>query len=261
MTMSLAQVALGLVSGGLVGFSLGLVGGGGSILATPLLVYVVGVASPHVAIGTGAVAVAINALASLASHASAGHVKWRCAGVFAAFGVAGAVAGSTLGKAMDGERLLALFALLMIAIGALTLRRRGAAGDPAVRLSRENGPMLAVFGFGAGALSGFFGIGGGFLIVPGMIAATGMPTIYAVGSSLVAVAAFGAATAGNYAVSGFVDWPLALTFVVGGGAGAWLGMKASGRLAARKGALDAAFAVVIMSVGAYMLLRSARTLL
>ena len=97
--------------------------------------------------------------------------------------------------------------------------------------------------------------------MPGMIAATGMPTIYAVGSSLVAVAAFGAATAGNYAVSGFVDWPLALTFVVGGGAGAWLGTKASGRLAGRKGALDAAFAVVIMSVGAYMLLRSARTLL
>lgn len=258
MTLSMAQVALGLISGGFVGFSLGLVGGGGSILATPLLLYVVGVGSAHTAIGTGAVAVAVNALASLASHAAAGNVKWRCASVFAAFGVVGAFAGSSLGKAMDGERLLFLFALLMLTIGVVALRRRGAVGDPTVRLSRENAPLLAAFGFSAGAASGFFGIGGGFLIVPGIVAATGMPTLYAVGSSLVAVAAFGATTAANYTLSGFVDWPLAAIFVAGGAGGAWLGMRASRRLAARKGALDTAFALVVIGVGGYMLARSAR---
>ena len=81
--LSLTQGALGLASGSLVGFSLGLVGGGGSILAVPLLIYLVGVADPHVAIGTSAIAVAANAAANLANHVRAGNVKWRCASVFA----------------------------------------------------------------------------------------------------------------------------------------------------------------------------------
>src|SRR5512146_2490297 len=93
-------------SGLLVGFILGLIGGGGSILAVPLLVYVVGVASPHVAIGTSAVAVAVSAAANLASHARAGNVKWSCAVVFALAGIVGAAGGAHLGKLVDGERLL-----------------------------------------------------------------------------------------------------------------------------------------------------------
>ena len=88
-----------LASGALIGLILGLVGGGGSILAVPLLVYVVGVGSTHAAIGTAAVAVSVNALASLTGHARAGRVKWRCAGVFAAAGVIGAGLGAELGKA------------------------------------------------------------------------------------------------------------------------------------------------------------------
>src|SRR5687767_15983561 len=110
MDLSLTQSALGLASGSLVGFTLGLVGGGGSILAVPLLVYVVGVTNPHVAIGTSAVAVAANAAANLANHARAENVKWRCALVFAVAGVAGAFLGSSLGKTVDGQKLLALFA-------------------------------------------------------------------------------------------------------------------------------------------------------
>src|ERR1700751_4327506 len=93
---------LAICSGALVGFSLGLIGGGGSILAVPLLVYVVGVRSPHVAIGTSSIAVALSALSSLAGHARAGNVRWPCAIVFAAFGVAGASLGSTIGKSFDG---------------------------------------------------------------------------------------------------------------------------------------------------------------
>src|SRR5512134_350922 len=183
MAASLAQGVLGLASGSLVGFSLGLVGGGGSILAVPLLVYVVGVASPHVAIGTSAIAVAFNAAANLATHARAGNVKWRCAAVFSVAGVIGAFGGSTLGKMMDGQRLLALFAVLMLIVGALMLRGRGSVGEPTVILSRENFPKLVASGLSTGALSGFFGIGGGFLIVPALVLATGMPMLYAIGSS------------------------------------------------------------------------------
>ena len=258
MGLSVAQSALALGSGGLVGFTLALVGGGGSILATPLLLYVVGVADPHVAIGTSAVAVSINALASLATHATGGHVKWRCALTFAAAGIAGALIGSTAGKAMDGQKLIALFAVLMIVIGALALRRKGFEGDAGVRLSAKNAPAVLGIGFLAGLVAGFFGIGGGFLIVPGLIAATGMPTIYAVGSSLVSVAAFGAATSVNYALSGSVDWPLALAFVAGGAGGSLAGAGAGRRLSGRKGALDVVFACAIILTGSWMLYQTLR---
>ena len=250
------QYFLGALSGGLVGFVLGLVGGGGSILAVPLMIYLVGVSNPHVAIGTSAFAVAANAATGLASHARHGHVKWRCAAVFALAGIAGAAAGSTLGKSFDGQKLLFLFALVMIAVGILMLRRRGHAGNDEVKLGRENAPKLVVYGFGAGLFSGFFGIGGGFLIVPGLVAATGMPMIYAIGSSLVGVTSFGLTTAGNYAISGLVDWPLAFSFIAGGLGGSFLGTRAARHLSTRRGTLTIVFAVLIFVVAAYMLWRT-----
>lgn len=251
--LSLTQGALGIASGSLVGFSLGLAGGGGSILAVPLLVYLVGVTDPHVAIGTSAVAVAVNAAANLANHVRAGNVKWRCASVFAVAGVAGAFLGSTLGKVIDGQKLLALFAILMLVVGALMLRGNAGEGKPSVRLSRENLPKLVALGLATGALSGFFGIGGGFLIVPALIAATGMPILYAVGSSLLAVTAFGLTTAANYAWSGLVDWSLAGLFIVGGVLGGLLGARSATFLAGRKGALNMVFAALIFAVAVYIL--------
>ena len=227
--LALTQGALGLASGSLVGFSLGLVGGGGSILAVPLLVYLVGVSDPHVAIGTSAIAVAANAAVNLVNHARAGNVKWRCASVFALAGMAGAFLGSTLGKVIEGQKLLALFAIVMMAVGALMLQGRAGTGEPSVRLNRENLPKLFALGGLTGALSGFFGIGGGFLIVPALIAATGMPILYAVGSSLVAVTAFGLTTAVNYALSGLVDWYLAALFISGGVVGGMLGAGSEAR--------------------------------
>jgi hypothetical protein len=255
--LSLTQGALGAASGSLVGFSLGLAGGGGSILAVPLLIYLVGVPDPHVAIGTSAVAVAVNAALNLVSHIRAGHVKWRCAAVFTLAGVTGAYLGSTLGKIMDGQKLLVLFSLVMLAVGVIMVRGRGGEGEPSVRLNRENLPRLLGFGLATGALSGFFGIGGGFLIVPALIAATGMPILYAVGSSLLAVTAFGLTAAANYAWSGYVDWTLAALFVAGGVLGGLVGTYSAGLLAARKGALNTVFAALICAVAIYMLVRSA----
>jgi uncharacterized membrane protein YfcA len=254
--LSVTQGALGLASGSLVGFSLGLVGGGGSILAVPLLIYLVGVSDPHVAIGTSAIAVAANAAANLVNHARAGNVKWRCASVFSLAGVAGAFLGSTLGKIVEGQKLLALFAVVMMIVGALMLKGRSGAGEPSVRLNRENLPKLLASGLITGALSGFFGIGGGFLIVPALIVATGMPILYAVGSSLVAVTAFGLTTAANYALSGFVDWSLAALFIAGGVLGGLLGARSANSLAGRKGALNTVFAALIFAVAIYMLVRS-----
>ncbi len=250
-------IGLGLASGSLVGFSLGLIGGGGSILAVPLMFYLVGVPDAHVAIGTSAIAVGANAAANLLQHARRGTVMWRCAAVFAAAGIAGAFAGSSFSKVVDGQRLLAMFAVLMFVVGATMLRRRKSVGSEDVHLNRENLPKLLLLGFLTGLLSGFFGIGGGFLIVPGLMLATGMPILNAIGSSLVAVTAFGLTSAANYAMSGFVDWRLAAIFLAGGVVGGLLGAALAKHLADKRGALNIAFACVIFVVAAYMLVRSA----
>lgn len=247
------ETALGLASGSFVGFSLGLVGGGGSILAVPLMIYVVGVQSVHTAIGTSALAVAANATVNLYSHARAGTVKWRCAGVFAAAGVVGAFGGSTLSKLVDGRWLLALFALLMLVIAGVMLARRCQEGDATVGLSRENLPRLLALGLATGTLSGFFGIGGGFLIVPGLMLATGMPIVNAIGSSLVAVAAFAATAALNYAASGLVDLRLAIVFLAGGVLGGLLGARVACMLGKARGALNVIFAGIVAAVALYML--------
>lgn len=256
MLLEPVQYALGALSGGVVGLTLGLFGGGGSILAVPLMVYLVGVPNAHLAIGTSAVSVAANAVTGLASHARNGTVNWRCAAVYSASGVLGAFFGSSLGKAIDGRHLLLLFAGLMLVVGALMFRSRSIAGDPAAVCTRENAPKVMGFGGGTGLLSGFFGIGGGFLIVPGLVASTGMPMINAIGSSLVAVAAFGMTTAISYALSGMVDWPLALVFVAGGVVGGLGGSRAAMMLQTRKGALNVLFALMIMVVAVYMAWRN-----
>jgi uncharacterized membrane protein YfcA len=210
----------------------------------------------HQAIGTSALAVAANAFLNLAQHGRNGTVKWPCASVFAAAGVLGALLGSTLGKAMDGERLLFLFALIMVAVGVAMLMRRNDVGDPAVRITPAIGLRLAGIGFLAGLVSGFFGIGGGFLIVPGLMLGSGMSILNAVGSSLLSVGVFGAATAANYAISGLVNWPIAGLFIAGGGLGGAVGMRLAGRLATQRGLLTRIFAGVIFVVAAYMLTRS-----
>ena len=256
MIISATQSVLGLASGMLVGFSLGLVGGGGSILAVPLMVYVVGVPEPHMAIGTSAIAVAANAAINLSNHARGGTVIWSCALIFAASGIVGAFGGSILGKMVDGQRLLALFALVMIVIALLMLKTRTRIGLPDVKASMSNMPAIVSLGLATGTMSGFFGIGGGFLIVPALMLATGMPIMNAVSSSLVAVTAFGMTTAASYAWSGLVSWALAGLFVAGGIAGGLAGTRAARHLAERRGALNIVFAVVIIAVALYMLARN-----
>lgn len=247
---------LALGSGGIVGLSLGLIGGGGSILAVPLLIYVVGVSSTHVAIGTSAVAVAANAAVGVFFHARARTVKWRCALVFAVSGIAGAFIGAKIGKAVNGQLLLAGFGLVMIAVGVSMLVRKNNVGDHDVHLDQTSAykllPSLIGYALGVGVLSGFFGIGGGFLIVPGLINATNMPILYAVGSSLVSVAVFGATTASTYAISDLVDWHLAGLMLAGGAGGALVGAVLSRRLASKKHMLSRIFASVVIVVGLYV---------
>ena len=185
------------------------------------------------------------------------HFGWN----FTEGGIFGAAAGSTLGKHTDGERLLILFGMLMVAVAASMAMKKEGGGKAHVRLERGNAPWIVAIGFVVGALSGFFGIGGGFLVVPGLVAATSMALITAIGSSLVSVTAFGLTTAANYALSGLIDWRLVLLFVGGGIAGGLVGGQLATALAARKRALSTVFAVVIAGIGVYVIARGIMNLM
>jgi uncharacterized protein len=242
--------------GGVVGFLLGLLGGGGSIIAVPLLIYGVGLTNVHLAIGTSATAVSFSALANLISHARQGAVKWPCATVFSASGIIGTFGGSTLAQKIPGQQLLSLFGALMLMVSATMLLRKNAEGDPDVRLTLKTAkrmlPWLISTGLAVGALSGFFGIGGGFLIVPALIFATGMPIRNAIATSLAAITVFGASSAATYAYHGQVDWRLAADFITGGIAGGIAGTVLGRMIGSSKSILNHIFAGLLAIIGLFL---------
>jgi hypothetical protein len=252
LALSDTVVVVAVFSGLLVGLLLAVFGGGGSVLAAPLLLYAVGVTDPHVAIGTSAAAVAANAAFNLLGHWRGGRVKWPCATVFGLAGLIGSFVGSSLAKAIDGRQLLLAFAFAMGAIALSMLRRPRSEGDPDVHITAALVARLAPLGLLTGAAAGFFGIGGGFLIVPGLMLATGMTIANATASSLVSVALFGAAASANYALSGLVDWRLASLLLAGGVAGGMLGLPIAKRLAGHGLVLRRAFAGVVIIVACYV---------
>lgn len=250
------SLAAALLGGAVIAFLLSVFGGGGSVLATPLLLYVVGVRDPHVAIGTSAAAVAVNALGGLLAQAKAGRVKWPCALTFGGAGLSGALVGAHLAKQMDGGRLLLWFALAMAVVAVSMLLPKKNEGDPAVHLTPAMTLKLAPVGLGTGLAAGFFGIGGGFLIAPGLMAATGMTLANAAASSLVSVALFGAATSASYALSGLIDWPVFIALVAGGAFGTLAGIPASKMLASRAAVARRLFAAMVLATAAYVAWRS-----
>jgi uncharacterized membrane protein YfcA len=183
-------------------------------------------------------------------------VKWPCATTFALAGLAGSFAGSTLAKAIDGQQLLLAFAAAMAAIALSMLRKPKAEGDPGVRLSAKLMTRLTPLGLLTGFAAGFFGIGGGFLIVPGLMLATGMTIANASASSLLSVAVFGLATSTNYAISGLVDWRLAGLLLAGGVAGGIGGLLIARTLASRQAVARRAFAVFILLAAGYVAWRA-----
>jgi uncharacterized membrane protein YfcA len=254
--LPLTSYGVAAVGGALIGLLLAVFGGGGSVLATPLLIYLVGVRDPHVAIGTAAAAVAVNAAFGLATQAGAGTVKWPCAVVFGGAGLAGSTIGAHLAKQVDGQILLAWFGVAMAAVAISMLLPQRAQGDPDVRLTRALTLKLAPVGLLVGLAAGFFGIGGGFLIVPGLMAATGMTLSHAAASSMVSVILFGAAASSSYAASGLVDWPVFAALVAGGGVGA-LAAPPVARALSKNAALGRRiFALMVLATAAYVIWRS-----
>lgn len=270
--MSVIQSLLAVTSGGIVGLSLGLLGGGGSILAVPLLLYLVKLKDPHVVIGTSALAVSVNSYVNLVAHARNGHVRWRPAIMFALPGIAGAALGSILGKSLHGSTLLFLFAILMLVIAGMMFFRgrtpkasvvqaegESIAGENSAPAKAASLSWVKILGAGflVGALSGFFGIGGGFLIVPALLLSTNTALIDAIGTSLLAVGTFGLTTAVTYSLAGLINWLAFVEFVAGGALGGIAGVRLAGLLSRQRRTLNYVFSGVILVVAFYMLYKNA----
>ncbi len=247
-----SALLLAAMGGILIGFFLSVFGGGGSVLATPWLIYIVGIADTHIAIGTSATAVTINAALGLMGQARMGEIRWPCAIIFAIFGLSGSFAGASLAKQTDGQVLLIWFALAMGAIAISMLIPRKNTGSPDIRFYPRMTLRLAPIALVAGFAAGFFGIGGGFLIAPGLMAATGMTLSNAMASSLVSVSVFGAATSTSYAYSQLVDWSLVAALVVGGGIGTLAGLPAVRLLAKKQKLARQLFALMVLAVATFV---------
>jgi uncharacterized membrane protein YfcA len=175
--------AAGLLLAFPVGLSLGLLGGGGSILTVPILVYVAGL-DAKVAIPASLVSVGATSLVAALAHARRRAVDWGAALAFGGAGLVGAFLGARVGRTLSGHTLLVMFSVLMVAAGLLMLRGRRAGMPP-----HPPHPLLvAPLGAGVGLLTGLLGVGGGFLIVPALVLAAGLAMPLAVGTSLVVIA-------------------------------------------------------------------------
>ena len=180
------HVTLTLAFGVVVGLALGLVGGGGSILTVPILVYALG-ESVHLATGTSLAIVGANALIGAWDHARAGRVRLRTALIFGGAGIFGAFAGTYLNHLASGRIILLGFAVLMLAAAVAMARVR--LGDRQGRATLTSvSPRVVGAGLAVGVLTGFFGVGGGFLIVPALVLVLGLPMRAAVGTSLLVIA-------------------------------------------------------------------------
>ena len=251
-------IFLSVFSGIIVGFSLGLIGGGGSVLAVPLLLYVVGVRDVHAAIGTSALAVGVIAAINLLGHKRKNHVKFRQGLAFALPGIGGTLLGAQLGLLTPSANLLLFFAVFMGVIAVLMLRKKASKHDvqssakqTTMMLSKKNIPLS---GFFVGTLAGYFGIGGGFLIVPTLMYSGGLSIIDAIGTSLVSVSAFGLTTASSYLVAGNVDLLIASMFVIGGVVGGLFGINLTDKIPKQK--LTKIFAVLLFVIAGYIVIQS-----
>lgn len=234
--------------GALIGLALGMLGGGGSILTVPILVYILQ-QDAHSAVATSLVIVGANAVLGAWLHRRGGHVKLQQALIFGAVGIPAAFGGARLSNLLSGPMLLVLFALLMLVIAFIMLR-----GGLAVRQEHSHAPVwwkVALGGGGVGFLTGFLGVGGGFLIVPALVLLLGMEMADAVGSSLVVIAINSAAGLLGHLSDSALPWGLIGVFVIAGLVGLLAGARMTRQLAPHR--LRQAFAMFVVALAVVLL--------
>jgi len=259
--------------GFLIGVSLGAVGGGGSVLAVPALVYIAG-QSPQDAVTTSLLIVGVAAVAGLVTHAREGRLRPRVGIAFGASGAAGAVAGSELNQGVNAQVLLLAFAGLMLIAAAAMARRstpepavagEARAGEGGLTVMTEARVDLALVarilfcGTAVGLITGFFGVGGGFVIVPALVVCMGFSMPEAAATSLLVISINAGVSLIARADTGTLDWRVAVPFTLAAMAGSVVGSRVAGRV--DHGRLTRVFVVLLVVVALYTGVRSGMELL
>lgn len=215
------MIALAVALAVLVGVSLGLLGGGGSILTVPLLAYVAGMEAKQ-AIATSLLVVGVTSAVSTLSHARAGRVQWRSGLMFGAAGMVGAYLGGLLSYVVPGTLLLTAFTVVMIATGIAMIRGRKTC-EPTTRTMPVAKVLL--MGLGVGVVTGAVGAGGGFLVVPALALLGGLPMPVAVGTSLLVITMNSAAGLAGHLSTVPIDWTIAGAVTAAAVLGSLLGTR------------------------------------
>lgn len=234
----------------LIGASLGLLGGGGSILTVPILRYALGMEG-HAAIATSLLVVGTTSLAALIAHARKGRVQWRMGFVFGGGGMLGAYLAGTIARHLPAPLLLATFGTLMFATAMAMLRPQRKA--PAVSGKARPLSLIVLEGFIVGAVTGLVGAGGGFLVVPALVLLGRLPMVTAIATSLLVITLNSFSSFAGYMGHTSIEWPLALgisAFAVGGSiGGAWLAPRLSAQ------ALRQGFGWFVVAMALFVLTR------
>ncbi|MFE2263252.1 sulfite exporter TauE/SafE family protein [Streptomyces griseosporeus] len=245
----MSALILALIAGAVVGLALGALGGGGSVLAVPALIYLLGF-TPAAATTASLIIVTATSLTALYAHARTGDVRWKAGALFAAAGFLPAAAAGTAASRLPQPVLTAAFAAVA-ALAAVTMLRPGrAATRPAAGEARP--AKAAGTGAGLGALTGLLGVGGGFLAVPALVTVLAFEMQAAVGTSLLVISANALASlATRGATTAGVDWAVIGPFTGAAILGAWDGKRLAAKVSGTL--LQRTFAVALLAVAAFML--------
>lgn len=239
--------ALALLGAIGIGLSLGLTGAGGSILTLPVLVYLAGI-PPREAVGLSLLIVGTAALVGAWQRARAGEVHFKAAGMFVISGMAGAVLGSKLTHLLSSSALMITFAVLMVLVAVRMMLPRKSELQPAP----ECKPLRCLTaGFGVGVLTGFLGVGGGFLLMPALVKFARLPLRVATGTSLAVIACNSASGFVSHLGEAPTPWLLAAVFTAIAGAGVLVGGQVASKLPEK--ALRRAFALLVLVTAGFVL--------
>lgn len=250
-------IAVAIVLSLVIGISLGLLGGGGSILTVPILRYVLGMEA-HDAIAVSLLVVGVTSAAAVVPHARKGRVRWRTGIVFGLAGMLGAFGAGRVAHFIPASVLLGLFGVMMMVTAIAMMRGRKAASDamaPSDAVARTSGvrttelPIAKVLGEGlvVGAVTGLVGAGGGFLVVPALVLLGGLPMEVAVGTSLVVIAMKSLAGFAGYLGHAEIDWEIAALVAASAVGGSVIGSALAGRISPDRLRMGFAWFVVAMA--------------
>jgi len=239
---------LALAAGAVVGLALGALGGGGSVLAVPALIYLLGF-TPVAATTASLVIVTVTSGVALLAHARDGHIRWRMGLLFAAAGIGPAMLGGALAGRVPEAVLTAAFAVVAAVVASRMLRT----GPPARTLASVRPGRAAAAGAGLGAVTGVLGVGGGFLAVPALVGALGLRMRAAVGTSLLVITVNSlAALVTRAGTVEELDWAVVGPFIGAAILGAWDGKRLAAKVSGRT--LQRIFALALLAVAAFMLI-------